>query len=295
MAALPPGLPQLLASCHGLARMGETLVGDPLDQKLFAASEWDLHDHDEATTHSAAAADAIAAAMQQQQQQQQQQDGGAAVAAAGPAPPALGWVCPPGAAGAVGGFDPSAAAAIVRRFEFSSALQRNLVVVRRPAAVGGGYALYAKGSPEMIRTLVEPGSVPEDFDRVLGEYTREGLRVLALAGGDASGLPPAALSSSNQQQLEAAVPLRLLGLAVLANPLRPDTAGVIEVLQKAQIRCGMVTGDHLRTAISVALQCGVLPAARPVLLVDGEGGGGGLSRATAGPQPRPSLTTCTFL
>jgi magnesium-transporting ATPase (P-type) len=57
---------------------------------------------------------------------------------------------------------------------------------------------------------------------------------------------------------------------------------VIEVLQKAQIRCGMVTGDHLRTAISVALQCGVLPAARPVLLVDGEGGGGGLSRATAG-------------
>jgi hypothetical protein len=64
------------------------------------------------------------------------------------------------------------------------------------------------------------------------------------------------------------VPLRLMGLAVLANPLRPDTAGVIECLQKAQIRCAMVTGDHLRTAVSVAHQCCILPGSRPVLLMD---------------------------
>jgi magnesium-transporting ATPase (P-type) len=67
----------------------------------------------------------------------------------------------------------------VRRFEFSSALQRNAVVVREagghPGSGSGSdrYLLYAKGSPEMIRTLVDPASVPEDFDRVLGEYTRE--------------------------------------------------------------------------------------------------------------------------
>lgn len=60
--------------------------------------------------------------------------------------------------------------------------------------------------------------------------------MIALAGGDAGGLPPGALLSLGQAELEAAVPLRLLGLAVLANPLRPDTAGVIEVLQKATIR-----------------------------------------------------------
>ena len=29
---LPPHLQELLASCHGLARMGKELVGDPLDQ-----------------------------------------------------------------------------------------------------------------------------------------------------------------------------------------------------------------------------------------------------------------------
>ena len=50
MEQLPPCLPQLLASCHGLARMGEVLVGDPLDQKLFAASGWTLVDaHGQAT------------------------------------------------------------------------------------------------------------------------------------------------------------------------------------------------------------------------------------------------------
>jgi magnesium-transporting ATPase (P-type) len=31
----------------------------------------------------------------------------------------------------------------------------------------------------------------------------------------------------------------------------------------------MVTGDHLRTAISVALQCSILPAKRPICLIDG--------------------------
>lgn len=31
----------------------------------------------------------------------------------------------------------------------------------------------------------------------------------------------------------------------------------------------MVTGDHVRTAISVAHQCHILPVGRPVLLVDG--------------------------
>lgn len=103
--------------------------------------------------------------------------------------------------------------------------------------------------------------------------------MLALAGGDASSLSPATLARGGQEQLESSVRLRLMGLAVLANPLRPDTAGVIECLQKAQIRCAMVTGDHLRTAISVALQCNILPGGRPVLLVDAPGGAGGGAHA----------------
>ncbi|WIA28629.1 hypothetical protein OEZ86_011166 [Tetradesmus obliquus] len=181
MQLLPPDVPQLLASCHGLALLGDTLVGDPLDQKLFAATQ-------------------------------------------------------------------SLAAAVP----------------------GATHVLYAKGSPEMIKSLVAASSLPPDFDRLLAEYTREGLRVLALARGVVvpGSLPDGALSSYSQQQLEAAVQLELTGLAVLANPLRPDTAGAIQALQKAQIRTAMVTGDHVRTAVSVAHQCNILPEGRPVLLMD---------------------------
>jgi hypothetical protein len=44
LSQLPECISELLATCHGLAVMGEQLVGDPLDQKLFAATGWELHD-----------------------------------------------------------------------------------------------------------------------------------------------------------------------------------------------------------------------------------------------------------
>lgn len=52
----------------------------------------------------------------------------------------------------------------------------------------------------------------------------------------------------------------------------------------------MVTGDHVRTAISVAHQCNILPVGRPVLLVDGSSesssssGGGGVSLSVLYPD-----------
>jgi hypothetical protein len=46
------------------------------------------------------------------------------------------------------------------------------------------------------------------------------------------------------------------------------------VLLWPQIRTAMVTGDHVRTAISVAHQCQILPVGRPVLLVDGPAAAG---------------------
>ena len=39
----------------------------------------------------------------------------------------------------------------------------------------------AKGSPEALRKLAVPASLPSDFEAELGRHTREGLRVLGLA------------------------------------------------------------------------------------------------------------------
>lgn len=59
---------------------------------------------------------------------------------------------------------------------------------------------------------------------------------------------------------------------------------VIDCLQQARIRCGMVTGDHLRTAVSVAHQCNILPEGKAVALIDGGGEAGGVSLSVLYPD-----------
>ncbi len=101
---------------------------------------------------------------------------------------------------------------------------------------------------------------------MLGRYTRQGLRVLALAARPLPGVTLTELASLVQEELEAG--LGFMGLAVMVNPLRPDTAQVLAELQAAGIRTVMVTGDHARTAVSVGQQCGMLGRRRKVVYVD---------------------------
>ena len=77
---------------------------------------------------------------------------------------------------------------------------------------------------------------------------------------------PAPALPTLQEELEAG--LRFCGLAVMVNPLRADTTSVIAQLHDADIRTVMVTGDHARTAVSVAHNCGMLCQNRPVAFAD---------------------------
>ena len=43
------------------------------------------------------------------------------------------------------------------------------------------YKAFVKGSPERLKDLCLPSSLPADFDDVLHSYTRNGFRVLAFA------------------------------------------------------------------------------------------------------------------
>lgn len=40
--------------------------------------------------------------------------------------------------------------------------------------------MYVKGSPEKIADLSLKHTIPKDFERILGDYTQRGFRVLAL-------------------------------------------------------------------------------------------------------------------
>lgn len=69
--------------------------------------------------------------------------------------------------------------AIVRRFEFSSALQRMSVICKNQ--IDGKFRAFVKGSPEMIGSLCLSETIPPTYKEVLDNYTKEGYRVIALA------------------------------------------------------------------------------------------------------------------
>lgn len=52
--------------------------------------------------------------------------------------------------------------------------------------------------------------------------------------------------------------LRFLGLIIFENKLKPGTAPAIATLRSAHIPTRMVTGDNLRTAISVGRECSMI-------------------------------------
>lgn len=52
--------------------------------------------------------------------------------------------------------------------------------------------------------------------------------------------------------------LRFLGLIIFENKLKPGTAPAIATLRMAHIPTRMVTGDNIRTAISVGRECGMI-------------------------------------
>ena len=68
---------------------------------------------------------------------------------------------------------------IVKRFDFSSKLQRMSVLVKNVNEPF--FKVFCKGSPEKIRELCKPDTVPANFNEILSKYTTKGLRVLALS------------------------------------------------------------------------------------------------------------------
>jgi len=68
---------------------------------------------------------------------------------------------------------------IMHIFYFNSKLKRMAVVVK--SLDEEDLRFYMKGAPEMVAEKCMPDSLPHNFDETLGNYTREGYRVLGMA------------------------------------------------------------------------------------------------------------------
>lgn len=73
--------------------------------------------------------------------------------------------------------------------------------------------------------------------------------------------------------------MRFLGLVIFENKLKPGTAPAIATFRSAHIPTRMVTGDNVRTAISVGRECGMIPQLAKVYLPSFAKGGPSLPRS----------------
>ncbi|XP_077204069.1 polyamine-transporting ATPase 13A3 isoform X3 [Paroedura picta] len=237
-----------MAACHSLTKIEGVLSGDPLDLKMFEATGWIL---EEATEEETALHNRIMPTVVRPPKQ--------LLPEAQPAANEDLELLELPATYEIG---------IVRQFPFSSALQRMCVVAR---ALGQKRMdAYVKGAPEVVAGLCKLETVPGDFERVLEEYTRQGLRVIAVAHRKLeSRLTWHRVQSVRRDAIEAN--MSFLGLIIMQNKLKRETPAVLEVLHKASIRTVMVTGDNLLTAISVARDCGMIQPPDKVIVAEALG------------------------
>ena len=112
------------------------------------------------------------------------------------------------------------------------------------------FIIAAKGSPEAIADLchLAPGEFAA-LKQAADSMAREGLRVLGVARATFAGevLPDS----------QHAFTFEFLGLAGLADPLRPNVPAAVKECRSAGIKVVMITGDYPVTACAIARQAGL--------------------------------------
>lgn len=235
-----------MATCHSLTKIEGELSGDPLDLKMFNATGWIL---EEPTEEETALHNPIMPTV---------------VRPPKPSVPEANQNNPLTQNMELSEL-PSCEIGIVRQFPFSSTLQRMSVVVRR---LGEKHMnAYLKGAPEVVASLCKQHTVPQSFTETLETYTRQGFRVIALAHRQLeSKLSWHKVQSLSRDLIE--TNMEFLGLIIMQNKIKEETAGVLRELRQANIRTVMVTGDNMLTAISVARDCGMVRAYERVIIAD---------------------------
>ncbi|XP_070775193.1 polyamine-transporting ATPase 13A3-like [Enoplosus armatus] len=229
-----------MATCHSLTKIEGELSGDPLDLKMFSATGWVLEEptEEETALHNPIMPTVVRPPKHTAPEANQNN------------PLTQNMSCEVG---------------IVRQFPFSSALQRMSVVVRR---LGEKHMdAYLKGAPEVVASLCKEHTVPQSFTETLEAYTKQGFRVIALAHRQLeSKLSWHKVQSLSRDLIE--TNMEFLGLIIMQNKIKEETAGVLRELRQANIRTLMVTGDNMLTAISVARDCGMVRAHEKVIIAD---------------------------
>ncbi len=94
----------------------------------------------------------------------------------------------------------------------------------------------------------------EAWEEWVNEKAGRGMRILAVA----RRREPAPVSAGGQAEDYSENNLALIGCLAMADPLRPEASSSVERCKIAGIRPVLITGDHLKTAESIARQAHIL-------------------------------------
>ncbi|XP_071623391.1 polyamine-transporting ATPase 13A2 isoform X3 [Heliangelus exortis] len=236
---LPAGpLLYILATCHTVSLLRAQPIGDPVDLKMVESTGWCLEMMEEEEGELPVLQQfgtKVLAVMKPPPEEEQPRDR-----------------------------KHQSPLGILRRFPFSSSLQRMSVLVKVPGEASA--QVYTKGAPELVASLCRKDTVPRDFSQMLRHYTTEGFRVLGLASKALSSVTT--FEEALQLQRDSVESgLTFLGFLVMKNVLKPESAPVIHLLRNANIRPVMVTGDNMLTAVNVARGCRMVEPKERIIFI----------------------------
>ena len=235
------------ACCHCLTYVKDKLVGDPIDVKMFEALGWYMKEND--TSNGERNLD----------------------------PLVLNYITPEKDEGAdirlqnnddiLENLKGKYALGIVKRFDFSSKLQRMTTISKN---INEDYfKAFCKGSPEKIKDLCKPATIPLNYDNILNQYTSKGYRVLAMA---AKGLKMDFQQSQTISREDVEKNMIFLGLLIVKNKLKEKTKDSLTKYDQADLRMLMATGDNILTAICVSRECNLIKQNRDMFSCELEKG-----------------------
>ena len=231
---------ECLATCHCATYVNDKIIGDPVDVKMFESSGWTLHENnaeqEEKTSHN------MISTFVRPGQEEDLQIKVQKIKEQNLGPNEIDEIDKV--------MEEHYELGIVRRFDFVPKLQRMSVITKNVNE--NYYKIFCKGSPEKLKELCIPETIPTNFNDILNKYAIKGFRILAL------GFKTIKMSYVQSQQLtreKAESRLIFLGLLIVQNKLKEETKPTLNILEQAGLKMVMATGDNILTAISVSKEC----------------------------------------
>jgi predicted P-type ATPase len=148
---------------------------------------------------------------------------------------------------------------VLKQFEFDCRRATQSVIVKGP---NGDKLVIVKGSPEVIKGLCIPTTLPDSFDTTVQSSTKSGIYQIAMA------VRPfdfgKTVSEVHRDELEAT--LTFGAFINFQNLLREETKFVLEELSEGDVSTAMITGDSVLTGICIARESGMIQPNRNVIL-----------------------------